>query len=115
MKNIIRYIFTCLLIICLYSCSTSVAQVEVKKAIQVIDKSKIKPIAISKVVAKMRRGTVIGNVSGGLLCIPQGRNSEIKCIYPLKQLYFLIHRQFIKKLGKIMQNKIRLFCFIVLF
>ncbi len=54
----------------LMSCATTVQQVDVKQAIEVTDKSKVKPIAITKVAAKMRRGTVLGKIGQGLFCIP---------------------------------------------
>ena len=50
-------------------------QVQVKEAITVQDRSKVKPLAITKVAAKMRRGTVLGEMSIGPLCIPR---SDIK-------------------------------------
>ena len=50
-------------------------QVQVKEAITVQDRSKVKPLAITKVAAKMRRGTVLGKMSVGALCIPR---SDIK-------------------------------------
>ena len=54
----------------LWACATTVQQVEIKQAIEVADKSKVKPIAITKVAAKMRRGTVIGKIGKGLFCTP---------------------------------------------
>ena len=70
-QSLFNKILTLILILCLFSCAQRVTQVEFKRAIQVTDKSKIKPIAITKVVAKMRRGTVLGSISGGIACIPQ--------------------------------------------
>ena len=55
----------------------TVQQYEVEQAITVTDPTKIKPIAITKVAAKIKRGTVIGSVKGGWLCIPQ-MNGDIK-------------------------------------
>lgn len=51
-------------------CTTTVHQVEVKTAIQITDQDSIKPIAITKVVAKIRRGTPVGKLSIGGFCIP---------------------------------------------
>ena len=56
-------------------CATAVEQVEVKDAIEITDKSKVKPIAITKVAATIRRGTVVGELSGGWGCI---KNDDIK-------------------------------------
>lgn len=72
--NFLR-LFILLSLFLLVSCATTVKQVEVKQAIEVTDKSKVKPIAIKKVAAKMRRGTVLGKISGGLFCIP---NQDLK-------------------------------------
>ena len=49
-------------------CSTKVAQVRTQQAITVEDEDEVKPVAITKVVAKMRRGTKIGKIQRGLLC-----------------------------------------------
>ncbi len=65
-------------LIILVGCAPTVRQVEVKKAIEVTDKSKIKPIAITKVAAKIRRGTVIGTLNVGLACVPNIPNLKIK-------------------------------------
>lgn len=51
------------------SCATQVQQSEVKQAIEITNPAKVKPIAITKVAAKIRRGTVVGKLSGGLLCV----------------------------------------------
>ena len=58
------------------SCSTTVQQVEVKEAIQITNKASIKPVAISKVVYKIKRGTPLGVVGAGAFCIPSG--SQVK-------------------------------------
>lgn len=50
-------------------CSTPVRQAEVKEAIQITQPSLVKPIAITKVAASIRRGTVIGKMSIGAFCI----------------------------------------------
>ena len=55
--------------------TSTVTQVQVKEAITLQDKSKVKPLAITKVAAKMRRGTVLGKMSIGGFCIG---NSDIK-------------------------------------
>jgi serine protease Do len=68
--NIFRIVMLLLLLL-LMSCVASVKQVQVEQAIEVTDRSKVKPIAITKVAAKMRRGTVLGKISGGIFCIPQ--------------------------------------------
>ncbi len=52
--------------------------VEVQNPISIVDKTKIKPIAITKITAKMRRGTIIGEVGAGTLCLPMGRRGEIQ-------------------------------------
>ncbi len=67
---------TWLLIICtlaLTACGTvPIEQVEEKTPI-IVDKASIKPVAITKVVAKIRRGTEIGIVQAGLFCINQSK------------------------------------------
>ena len=55
--------------------STSVQQVTVKEAITITDPSEVKPIAITKVAAKMRRGSVVGELRQGWACI---KHSDIK-------------------------------------
>ena len=52
--------------------STPVKEVEQRQAIEISDTSIIKPIAITKVAGKMRRGTDIGDIQGGLLCVRMG-------------------------------------------
>jgi len=52
------------------SCSTTVQQVEVKEAIKITNKASIKPVAISKVAYKIKRGTPLGTVGSGAFCIP---------------------------------------------
>lgn len=54
----------------LTGCATTVQQVEVRKAITVTDQSRVKPIAITKVAAKLRRGTRIGSLGQGWFCVP---------------------------------------------
>jgi len=63
----ITILFISILII---SCATTVQQVEVKEAIKITDKASIKPVAISKVVYKIKRGTPLGTVGAGAFCIP---------------------------------------------
>ncbi|MCH8945283.1 MAG: trypsin-like peptidase domain-containing protein [Proteobacteria bacterium] len=57
------------------SCATTVEQVEIKDAIQITDQSLVKPIAITKVAATIRRGTVLGDLSVGWACM---KNDDIK-------------------------------------
>lgn len=61
--------------ISLYACGSTVVQVEVKDAITITDQSQVKPIAITKVAAKMRRGTIIGELRRGWACV---KNDDIK-------------------------------------
>lgn len=49
-------------------CATVIEHVEIKQAIEITDQSLIKPIAITKVAATIRRGTVVGVISEGWLC-----------------------------------------------
>lgn len=65
----------CVFLTTLSGCATNVGQVEVKQAIEITDRSKIKPIAITKVAAKMRRGQVLGSFRVGAFCLP---NSDLK-------------------------------------
>ena len=55
--------------IILTGCATPVKKVELQLAKQISDKSQIKPIAITKVVGKLRRGTEIGSYGMGAACI----------------------------------------------
>ena len=64
-----------ILVAFLSGCATNISQVEVKEAIVINDRSKIKPIAITKVAAKMRRGQVLGSYRVGAFCIP---NTDLK-------------------------------------
>lgn len=50
--------------------ATPVKQVEVKNAKVITNKSEVKPIAITKVVGKLRRGTEIGVYAAGWACVP---------------------------------------------
>lgn len=65
----LRVFVVAVIVFVLAGCATEVRQAEVKQAIQITDASKIKPIAITKVVAKIRRGTVIGKLQVGAWCI----------------------------------------------
>jgi len=58
-----------LVLVLLASCATTVQQVEVMEAIEITDSSRVKPIAITKVAAKIRRGTVVGKLGIGWLCV----------------------------------------------
>ena len=59
----------------LAACATTVEQAEVRQAIEISDPSKVKPIAITKVAAKIRRGTVVGTLGVGAFCMG---NEEVK-------------------------------------
>ena len=69
----IKLFFTLASISCLSACVTTVSQVEYKPAIQITEKNKIKPIAITKVVGKMRRGAEIGAYQAGMLCLDHSK------------------------------------------
>lgn len=56
-------------------CATTVEQVAIRDAIQITDQSLVKPIAITKVAATIRRGTVVGELGGGWFCM---KNDDIK-------------------------------------
>ena len=64
-----------MLLVLTSSCATTVEQVEIKDAIQITDQSLVKPIAITKVAATIRRGTVLGDLSVGWACM---KNDDIK-------------------------------------
>lgn len=54
----------------LISCNNvQVKQAEIKEPIQIDNKAEVKPVAITKVVAKIRRGTEIGAVKTGWFCL----------------------------------------------
>ena len=57
------------------ACATTVKQAEVKQAIEISDPAKVKPIAITKVAATIRRGTVVGTLGVGAFC---AGNEEVK-------------------------------------
>ena len=54
----------------IFACVTPVRQVVIKRPIEITNKDKVKPIAITKVAAKMRRGTVLGKLGIGMFCMP---------------------------------------------
>ncbi len=56
-------------------CATTVSQVAVQSAIQITDPNKVKAIAITKVAAKIRRGTDIGDLRIGAFC---SKHDDIK-------------------------------------
>jgi len=45
--------------------------VEDKTPIQIIDKSQVKPIALVKLKSKINRGSKVGSLASGIMCIPQ--------------------------------------------
>jgi len=71
------YLTAFLLFICaiaLTACFTvPITQVEEKTPIKITDKAKVKPVAITKVVAKMRRGTEIGSLQVGWFCAEESK------------------------------------------
>ncbi len=56
-------------------CASTVSQVAVQSAIQITDPNKVKAIAITKVAAKIRRGTDIGDLRSGGFCV---KHDDIK-------------------------------------
>ena len=56
----------------LAACGTPAKQVEVKQAMEITDQDNVKRIAITKIVGKMRRGTIIGKQEIGAFCVPSG-------------------------------------------
>lgn len=52
--------------------STPVRQVVHQQSIEITDSESVKPIAITKVVGKIKRGTDIGDIQIGLLCLRSG-------------------------------------------
>ncbi|MDE0411508.1 MAG: trypsin-like peptidase domain-containing protein [Gammaproteobacteria bacterium] len=72
----IKYLTLLLSMVCalaLTACTPPIEQVEVKTPIVIPDKAKIKPVAITKVIAKMRRGTEIGILQVGWLCVDNSK------------------------------------------
>ena len=47
----------------------TVQQEEVKHAIEIVESDKVKPVAITKIAAKIRRGTVVGELGIGAFCM----------------------------------------------
>lgn len=60
-------------LIALTGCQTTVNQVAHKPAIEISNQDDLKPIAITKVVAKIKRGAEIGAIQFGAFCIDQGK------------------------------------------
>ncbi|MBR9890003.1 MAG: trypsin-like serine protease [Oceanospirillales bacterium] len=52
--------------------SVPVRQVVHQQAIEITDSESVKPIAITKVVGKIKRGTDVGDIQAGLACIRSG-------------------------------------------
>ena len=61
------------LILFLAACGTTVKQVAVQAPIEVQDQSTVKPVAITKIVAKMRRGADVGVYEIGAFCLENSR------------------------------------------
>ena len=67
-------IFSILFLISIVTaCQKNVQQVVYQSPVVVKDKSKVKPVAITKVVGKLRRGQEIGELQVGLFCIPNNK------------------------------------------
>lgn len=52
--------------------STPVRQVVHQQSIEITDSESVKPIAITKVVGKIKRGTDVGDIQAGIMCIRSG-------------------------------------------
>lgn len=65
--------FVLLFALILSACGMQVAQVEIKAPIAISDPVKVKPVAITKVVAKIRRGEEVGEYQQGALCVPNSK------------------------------------------
>ena len=63
----------CTLLGTLLGCGNVVQQVAVKAPTVIADQTKVKPVAITKVVAKMRRGADVGGYEIGAFCLPDSR------------------------------------------
>ncbi len=74
MNNRLHIMFV-LVVLSVGCAAPAVKQVEIKEAIEITDQTVVKPIAITKVAATIRRGTVIGGIGVGWLCI---RGDEVK-------------------------------------
>lgn len=55
------------------ACASDVSQVQTLQAMEVRDPTQVKPVAITKVVAKIRRGTEVGQLQGGAFCVAQSK------------------------------------------
>ena len=64
-------LWSILFLVLLCACAAPVRQARVHVPIQVEDSRQVKPVAITKVVAKIKRGDVIGELQGGLACMDQ--------------------------------------------
>ena len=47
----------------------TVQQEEIKQAIEIVEPTRVKPVAITKIAAKIRRGTVVGELGIGAFCM----------------------------------------------
>lgn len=70
----VKLTLTLSLVAILSACvATPVKQVEQQTPRQITNKSKVKPIAITKVVGKIKRGTEIGSYGAGWACVTRGK------------------------------------------
>lgn len=73
-NHVLAALMVAVCVFTLPSCSAKkIELVEAKTPIQVSDKAQIKPVAITKVVGKMRRGTVVGSLQIGWLCLENSK------------------------------------------
>ena len=76
----VRILFTSLLIYLAVGCASSVQQEEVKQAITVSEDDRIKPNAITKVAANIRRGTVVGKLQVGAFLLAMKKLNGVVAI-----------------------------------
>ena len=68
--SVLRIAVLCCTILLTLGCvTTTVQQEEVYQAIEITEPTSVKPVAITKIAAKIRRGTIVGELGVGAFCV----------------------------------------------